>query len=289
MKTQMQQTLKESFTLEGVGIHTGSKGKIVVHPAEEGTGRIFRSSRKAIPAMLDFVVDTTRCTTLGHEGVTISTVEHLLSALAGLNVDNALIEVEGSEIPILDGSALPFVEAIISAGILEQTQAARTIRIASNFYKALGKTVVSAGKRDSLKITVATIFEDWEAGRAIEIFTGETEHYKSAIAPARTFAFRQEVEALLAAGLAKGGSLDNALIIDPSKSSYSNDDVVFLPGSFSSPLRVPQEWAAHKLLDVIGDLALLNSRLAVDINIERPGHKWNVELAKEMRRIGKSD
>ena len=285
MKQQLQRTLKSSFSLEGVGIHTGSKGKIVVHPAEASTGRVFLSSGKAIPAELDYVVDTTRCTTLGHEGVTISTVEHLLSALAGLNVDNALIEVEGSEIPILDGSALPFVEAILSAGILEQTQAAKTIRIDSKFFNAYGKSIVAANSHDGLKISVTTVFDEWEAGHATEVYTGETDSYRTAVAPARTFAFRQEVEALLAAGLAKGGSLDNALIIDPDESSWI-DEVVFLAGAFSSPLRMPREWAAHKLLDAIGDLALLNSRIAMDIKIVRPGHRLNVDLAKEIKRIG---
>ena len=288
MKKPLQQTLKASFSLEGVGIHTGTMGKIVVHPAEAGTGRVFRSSGKSIPAELDFVVDTTRCTTLGHEGVAISTVEHLLSALAGLNIDNALIEMEGAEIPILDGSALPFVEAIVGAGILEQTHEAKILQIDTKFFKAYGKSIVAANPYDGLKISVTTSFDEWEAGHAIEVYTGETDHYRTTIAPARTFAFRHEVEALLAAGLAKGGSLDNALIIDLKESSWI-DEVVFLPGAFSSPLRMPYEWAAHKLLDAIGDLALLNSRLALDINIVRPGHRLNVDLAKEIKRIGDFD
>ncbi len=203
-----------------------------------------------------------------------------------MNVDTALIEVEGLELPILDGSAIPFVEAIVAAGILEQPNEAKTLQIDTKLYKSYGKSIVTANSSESLKISVTTIFDEWEAGHATKVYTCETEQYWTAIAPARTFAFRHEVEALLAAGLAKGGSIDNALIIDPSKSSYSNDDGVFLPGSFSSPLRVAHEWAAHKLLDVIGDLALLNCRLAVDINIVRPGHKWNVELAKEIGRVG---
>ena len=111
-----QQTLSQSFTLSGVGIHTGENGKVILHPAEANFGRRFRVGQTEIPARADFVTDTARCTTLGRDGVKISTVEHLLSALAGLRVDNALIEVEGPEIPVLDGSALPFAQAILCGG-----------------------------------------------------------------------------------------------------------------------------------------------------------------------------
>src|SRR5438128_1252552 len=119
-----QQTLLRSFTLNGVGIHTGAICRIVVQPAEAGSGRVFAVGSARIPARTDYVVDTTRSTTLGKDSVRISTVEHLLSALAGCGVDNAIIEVDGPEIPILDGSALPFVEAIVSAGIKAQGVAA---------------------------------------------------------------------------------------------------------------------------------------------------------------------
>lgn len=272
-----QRTLAQSFTLRGVGIHTGTQSKVTVHPAEVDTGRLFRVGQTVIPARADAVQDTRRCTTLGVDSVTVCTVEHLLSALHGCCIDNAVIEVDGPEIPILDGSALPFTEAILSTGILKQGRPPRVLTLQEPVI--IEERVSQAAARPSLSgclLTVETRFEEWPEGTfTASCPLGEemAETYLSAVAPARTFAFRHEVEALLAAGLAKGGSLDNALVITP-------------PDGFSTPLRLEGEWCVHKLLDLIGDMALADARLAGAISLARPGHRINTLLANAVRQAG---
>ena len=269
----MQQTIAKSFTLAGVGIHSGATGRVTVHPAEADSGRVFRAGGVTIPARADFVVDTTRCTTLGAEGIRVSTVEHLLSALHGFCIDNAIIEVEGPEIPILDGSVLPFAEAIQAAGLVAQDKAPRIIRPEKIEFTD-GRSEYAAAPREfgRLTLSVSAQFDNWPEGNgAIRTEFGKdfSAQYQTEIAPARTFAFQSEVNQLIAAGLAKGGSLDNALIITP-------------PAEFSTPLRLPQEWAVHKMLDLLGDLALVDARIEAFIVAARPGHRANVRLAREL-------
>ncbi|HLK59614.1 MAG TPA: UDP-3-O-acyl-N-acetylglucosamine deacetylase [Chthonomonadaceae bacterium] len=265
-----QRTLAAPFTVEGVGIHTGVVSRVTAHPADTDTGRVFQTGRVLIPARAEYVVDTARCTTLGSEGARISTVEHLLSALMGFSIDNALIVVEGPEIPILDGSALPFVEAIRSAGVREQTRAPRVLTLEAPLELHAGNGSIRAMPAAStLELEVTTDFADWREGDATltaYLEPEDAEAYAAHIAPARTFAFQQEVDALLAAGLAKGGSLDNALIITP-------------PDGFSRPLRLPSEWCAHKMLDLLGDLALTDRRLQIHVAAIRPGHTLNTRFA----------
>ena len=268
-----QKTLARSFTLQGIGIHTGQTGSVTVHPAEADTGRRFRVGAAVIPALADFVTDTTRSTTLAHDGASVMTVEHLLSALHAFGVDNCEIAVTGPEIPILDGSALPFAEAIREAGTVEQDVLMPLLTLDAPFALEAGATQITVEPAAEFRIEVQVDFAHWPEGDRSLAFTLEPDApaaYLTRIAPARTFAFRQEVDALLAAGLAKGGSLDNALIITP-------------PDTFSTPLRVPEEWCAHKLLDVIGDLALLGAHCAAQIRIVRPGHRANTTLARELR------
>ena len=269
----MQQTIAKSFTLKGVGIHTGAFGRVTVHPADADSGRVFRVGNVTIPARANFVVDTTRCTTLGAEGIRVSTVEHLLSALHGFCIDNAIMEVEGPEIPILDGSALPFAAAIQEAGIVAQSKPPRTVRPEKIHFtdgRSEYTAIAAYSNADALKATVD--FDNWPEGNAVmsaRLPSSFRVEYMKRIAPARTFAFQSEVDQLIAAGLAKGGSLDNALIITP-------------PDEFSSPLRLPQEWAAHKILDLIGDLALVDTRILAFISVSRPGHRGNVRLAQAL-------
>jgi UDP-3-O-[3-hydroxymyristoyl] N-acetylglucosamine deacetylase len=270
-----QQTLAQTFTLEGVGIHTGERCRVLIHPAAANTGRVFRVGAETLPAQADYVVDTTRCTTLGRNGARVMTVEHLLSALHGLCVDNAVIEVFGPEIPILDGSAQPFVEAILQAGIQGQgvspwrVTLAEPIRIEENAAQMQGSPLAEC------RLQCRTTFPNWPEGEAQLAFRlsqreEDQQAYRTQIAPARTFAFQQEVEALRAAGLARGGSLDNALVINP-------------PDRFSTPLRQPHEWCAHKLLDLIGDLALVDARLCLFLAAVRPGHRINTQVARWLR------
>ena len=280
----MQQTIRESFTLSGVGIHTGEIGRVTVHPAEVEIGRIFVVNGIRIPADVDCVVDTRRCTVLGRDGATVSTVEHLLSALAGCGIDNTLIEVDGPEIPILDGSALPFVQAVLDAGIEGQTAPARTLPLSKPLTLSENGSEARVAPFDDYALTVTTAFADWSEGETTQQLTAigaNSQQYYRSVAPARTFAFRKEVEWLQSQGLAKGGSLENALIITLPDGANANQP--FLTAQFSTPLRLPAEWGAHKLLDALGDLALLNARLQAQVSILRPGHRFNTELARRIR------
>lgn len=261
-----QQTLAGAFTLEGVGIHTGAYGRITVTPAEIDTGRVFVAGGVTIPARAEFVTDTSRSTRLGRDGVTVSTVEHLLSALHAWGVDNARIEVEGPEIPILDGSAAPFAAAVQQVGVRGQGKAARTLSLSKPVIIEERGVRIAAEPAADLHLSVRTEFDNWPEGSAecnAAVRPETSPAYQAEIAPARTFAFQAEVEQLLKAGLARGGSLDNALIITP-------------PNGFSAPLRVPLEWCAHKMLDLIGDLALADARLEMRVEALRPGHRANV-------------
>ena len=265
-----QRTLSAPFTVEGVGIHTGAYCRVTVLPADTDTGRVFQIGEASLPAHADYVVDTARCTTLGHREARVSTVEHILSALTGCGIDNARIVVEGPEIPILDGSALPFVRAIGAVGIQEQARAARTLKLDIPISMELGDSSIHAFPAASdFGIRVTTRFAHWEEGDCtLDFQLNSEEHrvYAEGIAPSRTFAFQAEVDALLAAGLAKGGSLDNALIITP-------------PQGFSTPLRLPSEWCVHKALDLVGDLALINARILMHVVAVRPGHTLNTRFA----------
>lgn len=275
---KFQQTLAQPFSFSGTGIHTGTQASVTVHPADVDTGRSIRvrshTNSYTIPARADYVVDTTRCTTLGVAGHRVHTVEHLLSALYAYQIDNALIELDGVEIPILDGSALPHALAIEQSGIMAQDKPPRVLHLKQSVRLEDRASAHKAEPADTLRVEVRVEFFNWPAGDTSCIFEmveddylPHMDTYRDGIAPARTFAFAQEVEQLLAAGLARGGSLDNALIITP-------------PGEFSSPLRLPEEWCCHKLLDVLGDLALTNARLAMHIKALRPGHASNVNFAR---------
>lgn len=271
-----QHTLAAPFLLEGTGIHTGAPCRVIVHPAREDSGRRFEVGGTVIPAHVEYVVDTNRSTTLGRNNVRVQTVEHLLAALYSTGVDNARIEVFGPEIPILDGSAAPFVQAIQSVGIRPQGRPAHRITLAAPVEITEGHTLLRAEPAEAFACEVHTRFDHWPEGQAtvrIEDGPDFAGRFATEIAPARTFAFQQEVDALVAAGLARGGSTNNALIITP-------------PGTFSTPLRRPGEWCAHKLLDIIGDLALLDARLCLRLYALRPGHRANIRLATLIREKG---
>lgn len=266
-----QRTVKQTLMFSGTGIHTGEPCRVHVHPAAANTGRVFLVHSVRIPARADYVIDTTRCTTLGDAGVCVRTVEHLMAALAGCGVDNALIEVDGPEIPILDGSALPFVEAICAGGLENQRSLARVAQLHTPLSLALGDSRMEAWAAPQFGIEVVTTFPGWEEGAAhgFLVIDSVGSLFAGTIAPARTFAFQSEVDALLAAGLAKGGSLENVLIITP-------------PDSFSTPLRVPGEWWRHKVLDMVGDLALIDARLQMTVKGTLPGHTLNTRFAQAL-------
>lgn len=254
----------------GVGIHTGADASVRLNPAPGGTGILFRVAGREIPAQAARVVDTSRCTVLGAAGATVSTVEHLLSAFAGWGVTDAVIEVEGPELPIGDGSAALWSEAIREVGTAAGDAAIPLTITEPLILTGKGGSFIAAYPAFAPTLTVAISFDHPLVGTQVARFTPGSGDYAAEIAPARTFGFIEEVEALLAAGLAKGGSFDNAVVVYPDR--------------YSVPLRYEDELARHKLLDLMGDL-LLSGGVGLpnaDIIAVKPSHRLNASFAARL-------
>lgn len=272
----MQQTLTNKITLTGVGLHSGADVAMTLRPAPVDSGIVFIRSdvtdkNNMIPARWDHVVDTRLCTVIGNEdGVTVGTVEHLMAALRGCGVDNAIIELDGPEVPIMDGSSEPFVKAIDRAGTEEQVLPRRAIKILKEV------TVQDGDKFAMLKPGIGCVFTgqiDFEhpaigvQKREIRLLNGNFRHD---LADARTFGFLHEVEALRKSGLALGGSLDNAIVLD--RDGVMND----------SGLRYHDEFVRHKLLDAIGDLYLAGGQILGVYESHKAGHALNNALLRAL-------
>ena len=254
--------------ISGVGLHTGADVSATLCAAPAGSGIVFRAGGVLIPARAANVVDTSRCTVLGAGGVTVSTVEHLLSACAGLGVTDLIVDVDGPELPIGDGSANVWVGVLRACGFAGQSVSVYALDRPVVVTRKEG-AFVAAYPAPRLSLTVAITFDHPLVGTQVARFAAGDD-YDRDIAPARTFGFIHEVEALRAAGLARGGSLDNAV-------------VVYLD-RYSTPLRFDDELARHKLLDVMGDLVLAtgHSLPQADIIAVKPSHRLNVALATEI-------
>ena len=267
MKSHLQGTLKKEAVFEGVGIHTGKPCKVVVRGAEENHGRVFAASDGGrVPARVDSVVKCDRCTILGSGDSVVYTPEHLLSAMAALGIDNALIEMSGPEVPILDGSAATFYSALKQAGVQVQKSPAPVIRPEKPFS-------VMGNQGQSVHVVpwseehyeYVLYYDHPMLGCQTVEFSPQEGDYALEIAPARTFALWEEVKPLLERGLAQGGTVDNALVVYQDK--------------FSSPLTVEREPVRHKCLDLIGDFALLDARIQAKVLAIRAGHKLHVDCA----------
>lgn len=243
----MQKTLKSAISCTGIGLHSGEKVSMTLHPANPGFGIVFRRTDVAgegveIPAAHDSVVDARLCTTIGTEGKTIGTVEHLMAALAGANIDNALIEVGGAEVPVMDGSAAPFLFLIECAGVVEQDAPRKALRVLKSVSVVDGDKSVSLEPAAGFTLDFHIDFSNpviGTQGMTVDMTAGV---FKDEISRARTFGFLHEAEALWAAGLAKGASLDNAVVV-------SGDKVMNEDG-----MRFDDECVRHKILDAVGDL-----------------------------------
>jgi UDP-3-O-[3-hydroxymyristoyl] N-acetylglucosamine deacetylase len=268
--TQEQHTLRDEVEFAGVGLHTGAMTRLSIKPQPISTGRRFRFGEGGplLPALAEYVVETRRATVLGIGDRRISTVEHLMAALFALGVDNALIEIEGEEIPALDGSAAIFAEQLARAGLRAQGAPRATLVIDSPSVFREGEALLIVLPSDEFKITVCVEFEP-PVGSQFFATTVNAETFRSEIAPARTFGYVHEVEALLAAGLARGGSLDNAL--------------VFGPEGPLVPLRWPNEVVRHKALDLIGDLALLGAWPQAEFVSIKSGHRVHAAASRALR------
>lgn len=271
-----QRTLKNVIRATGVGLHTGEKVYLTLRPAAPDSGIIFRrvdlDEPVEIPATPENVGDTTLSTTLIKDGVRISTVEHLLSAMAGLGIDNAYVDLNAAEVPIMDGSAGPFVFLIQSAGIEEQNAAKRFIRIKKQVRVEDGDKWVNFEPFDGFKVAFTIDFDHpaFKEGSQIAEVDFSTTSFVREVSRARTFGFMNQIEQLRANNLALGGSLDNAVVVDDYR--VLNED----------GLRYVDEFVKHKILDSIGDLYLLGHSLIGSFCGHKSGHALNNELLRAL-------
>jgi UDP-3-O-[3-hydroxymyristoyl] N-acetylglucosamine deacetylase len=257
-------------------MHTGRPVRLVLRPAAAGTGVLFvrtdQARRTRFPARDEWVVDTNMATTLGKGEARLSTIEHLLACLAGLRVDNCTVEVDGPELPIMDGSAAPFVYLVELAGLRPQRRMRRRLVIRKPIEVRDGKRSVRAIPSRDFKVSVAVEYPHAAIGRQeIRDFKVGPGSFAREIAPARTFGFLREVQSLQTRGLALGGSLANAIVLD-------DEAVLNREG-----LRFPDEFARHKALDLIGDLALLGLPLQGHVKATCSGHALHRALVAEIR------
>jgi UDP-3-O-[3-hydroxymyristoyl] N-acetylglucosamine deacetylase len=257
-----QTTLAAPFQLSGIGIHSGEETAVTCQPAQEDAGIIFIKGTKRIPANSFSLSATKRGTALGG----IFVVEHLLSAFYALGVDNVMVEVAGDEIPVMDGSAKPFVEAILLVGIRQQSVSKQAFSLQSPIKIEDKESSLEAWPQDGFVVDFMVDFPP--VGKQRLVFDLQKGNYASEIAPARTFGYIEELEALKQQGLGRGASIDNALAL--SQEGYIN-----LP-------RFKDEVVRHKILDLIGDLALLGRPLKARIKAAKSGHKMNTELVKRI-------
>ena len=280
--TPRQNTIAAPGELQGVGLHTGAAVKMRILPAPVNTGVVFRRTDLAgspdVPAHVSHVVATDRGTTIGAGEARVHTVEHLLSAVVSREIDNLLVELEGPEPPAMDGSAADFAALLDRCGMEEQDAPARMIAVDETFSltpKGTGaEYVVAPSQRYRVSTTIE--FDHPSIGRQYGSFEVASASFARELAPARTFCYERDVEEMRARGLAKGGTVDNAIVL-------SEGGLVE-----GMSLRWADEFVRHKALDVIGDLALVGARLQAHVIAERPGHTGNVELARELvSRAGK--
>ncbi|MGZ6143377.1 MAG: UDP-3-O-acyl-N-acetylglucosamine deacetylase [Myxococcales bacterium] len=266
-----QRSFKQRASLSGIGLHSGAKVRLTLAPAPPDSGIVFVRAGKEIPALAEYVVDTTMNTSLGRDGIRIGTVEHLLAALAGCGIDNARLEVEGPEIPIMDGSSEPFVALIREAGIHEQRHSRRFLLVRR------GVTVTDGDKlarlspaRGKFSINYTIDFRHPLISDQSYRMEMNERSFQKEIARARTFGFKRDVERLHKAGLARGGSLDNAVVVD--------DFNILNPEG----LRFPDEFVRHKILDALGDLSLIGMPVIGQLTAVKSGHAMNHQLVRRV-------
>ncbi len=299
---EKQRTIAKPVSLNGIGLHTGLNVEITFKPAPENHGYVFQrvdlENKPIIRAMVENVVDTSRSTVLAENGARVGTVEHVLSAAYGMGVDNLLIEINAPETPILDGSAKPYVDAMLSVGIVEQEANKDFFVVTNNINYSDEENGIElmTFPDDNFSLNVMIDYNSSVLGNQYATLNSLSE-YKDEVAGCKTFVFLRELEFLLKNNLIKGGSLENAIVIIEKETTQ--DELNRLADIFNKP-RVPvksrgilnnedlifaNEPARHKLLDLLGDLALVGSPIKGKILATRPGHASNVEFAKKIKRI----
>ncbi len=267
-----QTTLRTPVSIEGIGLHTGHRVLATFRPAPEDHGIVFRREDHpgvTLPALPGSALGFDHATTLGAGAVQIGTVEHALSAAYGLGIDNLDIEIRGDELPILDGSAMPFVRLFQAAGIERLRRPQASIAIAHRREIRRGDKSITVRPGRGLTITYEIDFPHRAIGHQSLTIAIAPDTYAARIAPARTFGFMHEIHYLRERGLARGGSLQNAIVLDEKN-------------ILSGPLRFPDEFVRHKILDLVGDLALLGRPVEGKIHARKAGHALHAELVREL-------
>lgn len=269
---KFQHTIKKKVSFRGVGLHSGKPVTVTVKPASENHGIRFKSVGRetSMPALMDRVVDTSLATTIAEDDMVFSTTEHLLAALAGMGIDNAMVEVDGSEVPIMDGSAGPFVHILKKVSRKRQKSSRRVLKIIKPISYEEGGKEITVEPYDGLKLTCAIDFDHSLIKRQEYSLEVSPERFASEISAARTFGFVDQVEKLIASGYALGGSLENAVVVGA-------EGVINEGG-----LRFNDEFVRHKVLDLLGDLALLGCPLMGHVTAKRSGHGQHIEMLKKI-------
>lgn len=269
-----QKTLKTPIQCTGTGLHSGGRVTMSLHPAEPGTGIVFRRTDLGddamIPADWRHVTDTRLCTSIGANGASVATIEHLMAALFGCEIDNVRIDIDGPEVPVMDGSSEPFVFLIECAGVVEQDAPRRVIRVLKPVTVRDGTRTAALMPDENFSVSFAIQYDNTAVARQECSFRLINGTFKSEICRARTFGFLDDLDEMLAAGLARGGSLDNAVVV-------SGDRILNEGG-----LRYADEFVRHKVLDSIGDLYLAGGLLAAHFHGEQSGHALNNLLLRTL-------
>ncbi len=296
-----QKTIQNEVTLNGTGLHTGKKVVITFKPAEENTGYVFKrvdlEGKPEIRALAENVVETSRSTVLFQNNATVATVEHVMSAVFGMDIDNLIIEIDGPETPILDGSSKYYVDSLLKAGIIEQNAERKYFHITKEikFENNGVGTSVTAYPSDKLSFEVEIDYHSTVLGKQTAILTNLSD-YPAEIAPCKTFVFLKELEILLKNNQIKGGDLSNALVIV--EKEFTQKEFDRIADLFNKKhqkyhgrgvlneeyMTFENEPARHKLLDLTGDLALAGMRIKGKIKAVKPGHYANTEFVKLLRK-----
>jgi len=268
-----QQTLRQSASFAGIGLHSGNRVNMTFLPAPPNSGIRFRrldlDGKPEIEARIENVAATNRSTSLSKGNAKILTVEHVLAAFAGRGIDNAIVELDANEPPIADGSAREYVKMIQAAGVVPQDEPREVFRVTTPISFEKDDTNISVFPHDTLKITCTSVDAK---GRFTQFLSVEVtpENWERELSHARTFCFFEEIEYLIKNGLIKGGSLENAVVI--------RDDAILT----TEPLRYPEEFVRHKILDIIGDLALVGCPITAHVVAVKPSHSANCEIARQI-------
>jgi|TARA_B100001094_G_C18138891_1_gene776717 UDP-3-O-[3-hydroxymyristoyl] N-acetylglucosamine deacetylase/3-hydroxyacyl-[acyl-carrier-protein] dehydratase len=297
-----QTTIKKSVSLDGVGIHTGNYVKLTFKPASADSGYVFKrvdlKNSPEIKALSKYVVDTQRGTTLDKNGIKLKTIEHVLAALVGLEIDNILIEINGEEPPIMDGSSKFFVEALETAGtkVLNKIRSEYIVKDVISYTDEVTGSEITVIPSDNYQITTMVDYDTKILGTQ-NATLNKLDEFKEKFSNARTFSFLHEIEMLLENNLIKGGDLNNAIVyvdkkistdtMNKLKKAFNKDKISVKSNGILDNLNLhyPNEAARHKLLDVMGDLALIGKRIRGKVIAKKPGHKTNTAFAKKISSI----